>query len=368
LAFTTTTGAGGTSLIGTSGVDTQTVAGSAFPLYLGAQGGRDVIAFTTAPITSLTANLGAANDTASFVAAADVTGSTVNAGLGEDTITLTGDFDTSTLRGGSGDDALTVTVAEDSFVNANAGEDTINVNGDLDGTTILGGADDDTIAVGNIAASDSSRINGNKGDDTITVNVDTTAMASSTIYGGAGDDTINATTSLAAVILSGDNGDDTITGGEAADTLFGGAGDDVIGADDAIGDDVDRFTGGAGDDTFTFLGDTGAGATLAAVTTDIITDFVAADDNVRFATAGAVSLYSTATDYTGALTDGTIYVVSGTITNGVFAQADITAGGFDTAIVYADGAGGGGFEANENSVLLEGVLADTITGSNITFA
>ena len=84
-------------------------------------------------------------------------------------------------------------------------------------------------------------------------------------------------------------------------------------------------------------------------------------------TVGAVNLYSTATNYAGALTNGAIYVVSGTITSGVFKYAAITDGGFDTAIVFGDG-NAGGFEETEDSVLLKGVLANTITGDDIVFA
>ena len=370
MAFTTTTGAGGTSLIGTSGVDVQTVAGSSFPLYLGAQGDKDVIAFTTAPVASFTGKLGDGDDTVSVAAAADFSKSTLDADKGKDTIALTGDFDSSTLRGGEGNDTLTVTEAVGSFVNGNAGKDTITLAGKLDKSTVLGGADADTFTVNDITVKGGSKINGNKGDDTITPSITSTAMSSSTIFGGEGNDTISGIGSSVALILSGDKGADTITGGTAADTLYGGEGKDTISADDAIGATVDIITTGADADTVKFLGNTGGGATVAiGVTTDQITDFTVAEDKVSFATAGAVSLYNKATNYgTSALTDGTIFVISGTISSGVFTYKAITDGGFDTAIVYGDGAANGGFEAAENSVLLKGVLANTITASNIVFA
>jgi len=77
-----------------------------------------------------------------------------------------------------------------------------------------------------------------------------------TITGGDGADTIN-----------GGAGDDTLNGEQGADTINGGAGDDDING--MVG--ADTLTGGAGDDEFIIDGE---------ATSDTITDFTIADDQI----------------------------------------------------------------------------------------
>ena len=64
------------------------------------------------------------------------------------------------------------------------------------------------------------------------------------VVAGAGHDRVDASASLHPVRLYGGAGDDTLTGGAAADVLNGGSGDDLL----ASGADRDRLFGGGGRD------------------------------------------------------------------------------------------------------------------------
>lgn len=89
------------------------------------------------------------------------------------------------------------------------------------------------------------------------------------VYGYGGND-----------MLTGDAGNDKLFGGLGKDKLLGGAGADKLdggsGADTLIGGaGIDTLTGGTGADAFVF-------ATAGATNRDIITDFRAVDDALRF--------------------------------------------------------------------------------------
>jgi hypothetical protein len=89
-----------------------------------------------------------------------------------------------------------------------------------------------------------------------------------------GDVTINLATNINNVLtIETGSGDDTISGGSAADTINGGSGDDSI-TGGAAADDI---TLGAGDDTVVLT---------ATATTDAVQDFNADDDAVALSVAG----------------------------------------------------------------------------------
>ena len=157
--------------------------------------------------------------------------------------------------------------------------------GYVQGNVILGGGDDsatygggfyavftdihlgtgnDTYLTGDPQGYEASRILGDDGNDTIA------AGYAADVVAGAGDDVISLTGAYGTVdggagadridggvggdtltggdgvdIIRGNAGDDQITGGAGNDELAGGAGDDVVRGD--AGDD--QITGGAGNDT-----------------------------------------------------------------------------------------------------------------------
>src|SRR5687768_10334356 len=86
------------------------------------------------------------------------------------------------------------------------------------------------------------------------------------VSAAAGNDKVTVASTVARPCsLLGGAGNDTLTGGAAADTLRGGLGNDVLnggnGADFLYGEGgLDRSNGGAGDDTFKDVG--GAGDTI----------------------------------------------------------------------------------------------------------
>ncbi len=309
MAFTTTAGAAGVSLIGTSGVDVTEFAPSPLvaSIYVGAQEANDVVVVS--------------NDGENLEA---------NMGKGDDTFTFNGDaLEASTVRGNDGDDNINFADTSgliDAFINGNAGDDTIS-SGSIETTTIQGGAGGDTISIGfdtpapvESSSAIDSLVNGNKDDDEITVNGATDAL---TVRGGQGDDTINSSSALGAVEAFGDDGDDAInTNNEFSDTL----------------------TGGDGVDTFTTGSHTIAGEVDSSFTNfDIITDFVAGTSGDTLVFEG-VTLDTLLTEV-GSYAIG--YVIGDTFT--------VSAGGSDMAI----------FSAGDSATVLSGIGSiDVLTANN----
>lgn len=183
---------------------------------------------------------------------------------------------------GEGDDEVSVSESD--------GEVVITVNGvdhvvDPDaGITIRGGSGDDTITLPSDASvrfvldggSDDDRIHGRDGQDDIFG-----STGDDTLEGGDGGDVIDGGDgrdyldgSSGSDILSGGRGNDTVYGGDGLDDVLGGRGRDYLdggndtdtvlgGHDDDIvsgGNDGDRLGGGQGDDVI--YGGTGADEVL----------------------------------------------------------------------------------------------------------
>jgi Ca2+-binding RTX toxin-like protein len=110
------------------------------------------------------------------------------------------------------------------------------------GSTVYGGGGDDIIHGAAHAPSNSaSFLYGDAGNDTI-------MMANSDwAFGGDGDDTLIS--SLDGGHLSGDAGDDVISGGRGSDSILGGDGDDLVYG--SVG--ADTIDGGAGQDVLSFI-------------------------------------------------------------------------------------------------------------------
>ena len=99
---------------------------------------------------------------------------------------------------------------------------------------------------------------------------------SNLIAGGQGADTISGTTN--ADWINGDDGADSISGLAGNDSILGGGGNDTING----GLGVDTLTGGAGNDAFVYNA-TNEGQ-------DVITDFIPANDTIRFLSSAFGSL------------------------------------------------------------------------------
>ena len=185
---------------------------------------------------------------------------TLDAGGGNDTITVNGTGATTTVLGGDGDDAFIVN-ANGAFtltLDGQEGSDSYEINiGALVGPVVI----DDTGTTG----TDTLLVNGTPFDDVITL-TDTTitglggGMPFNLSFSGievlavdakAGDDLVDGSALTISVTIYGGDGDDTLIGGSNDDHLYGQDGDD-----DLIGNlGADYLDGGAGSDGL--LGDMG---------------------------------------------------------------------------------------------------------------
>lgn len=194
------------------------------------------------------------------------TGTTIDAGAGNDTIT--GGAGRDTLYGGAGNDTIyggTGTGGADDLYGGD-GDDKI-YSSDSDGTYTYGGAGNDTVYGGSgfdsVDGGDGNDalygggggdiLTGGQGDDTIDG-----GAGNDVIFGGAGGDSLTGGAGD-DVVLGGD-GNDVVSGGDGADQLFGDGGNDRL----TGGAGADTLTGGAGQDTFAFAQSGGA---------DRVTDF-----------------------------------------------------------------------------------------------
>lgn len=176
----------------------------------------------------------------------DAAGDHVNyyGGLGTgygDTMTYSGTLSRS-FSGGAGWDVLTGGAGDD-FLVGGAGKDKLS-----------GGAGNDVLYIdaqdldtsGTVAVV----VDGGDGFDVLKVNsadgvtVSLASTASEAFYGNDGADTVTAANRLVSVIISGEGGNDDLTGGTNDDILIGGEGNDHL----AGGEGKDQLIGGKGAD------------------------------------------------------------------------------------------------------------------------
>jgi hypothetical protein len=158
---------------------------------------------------------------------------TIRGGDGDDRITvdpnvgyglhIEGGDGSDRIRGGAGRDTIEGGTGRD-YLEGGLGNDTLN--GGWGNDTLYGGQGNDVMEGGN----GNDYVEGGKGNDTM--------------WGGHGND-----------VVSGGRGDDRIAGDDGNDVLYAGAGDDRVwggqGADRAYGGASDRWDGGAGNDQWT---------------------------------------------------------------------------------------------------------------------
>jgi len=382
LAFTTTVGAGGTSLIGTSGVDTTTFAPGtlATAVWIGAQGDTDFVTLQTNQANNYTIYGGGGVDT---ITAAGLRNSILKADDGNDVITInTNALQDSTVSGLEGNDNITIdSNVNGALVNGNNGTDTLNVGTSAALTLsnngkIVGGQGNDTFTVGsagNAVTLTSGLINGQDGDDTITIaNIaNMTFGGGATIFGGQGSDIITQTDNSRSVV-SGDLGADNITTGGGNDTVFGGDGNDRITA--AGG--ADSVIGGSGIDTFASTNATSVASTANTLTAggilatetitfgngvDVITDFSAGSNGDIFSNGNGITLATNLLGQTTTLANNTTYMLSGNFSNGVFTVA---AGNSGSDTLIANGAAATTLNASAGVTILTGVNLSQLVAAN----
>jgi Ca2+-binding RTX toxin-like protein len=204
----------------------------------------------------------------------DVEHVVVNAGAGDDTLTI-GDLTTTAVTavnldlGAGGTDAVTV--------NGRNTSDNIAISSGALGTVGVQGLSY-TLGITSAALPDTLTVNGNDGDDTIKSNVGVEATIAVTMNGNSGNDTLTGDGTL-----NGNDGDDILVGGAGIDTLNGGDGNDTLTGNGG----VDAFDGGNGYDTIVEARD----ANFTLTNTTLIvgaegTDTVANVENARL-TGGA---------------------------------------------------------------------------------
>ncbi|MGW5861506.1 calcium-binding protein [Streptomyces sp. NPDC055239] len=178
---------------------------------------------TQDPYATLKLALGDRDDTVAYDNATDQTYYFASADLGDgkDTWTRTGSVDGNSVKGGAGDDNLTVGVA--GVVSGGDGKDTIRAGA---GSIAQGGNDNDTI----YSDGDDSAVDGGAGDDVIQG-----GAGRQNLSGGDGNDTIRGAAGGDYIyggkgndVLYGDSGNDTIYGNSGDDELYGGTGTDTL--------------------------------------------------------------------------------------------------------------------------------------------
>ena len=306
MAFSTIQGSGAApdSFVGTSGVDSILLQNVRKSVFVNGQGSSDLIEYSnfTGLVSGYTLKGGQGIDTIEGVP--NISLSLINGNKDDDSILVTG-VSQSSIFGGQGVDQITAnSFVSGSIINGNVDKDLINVSGvvtassifggqgldeinivgDLIDTVVQGDKDNDTIRVTGTFLN--ATINGNDGNDVI--NITASSFSNSTVYGGEGGDVINASTTVVTdVYLSGDAGNDALTGGAGADVIEGG-------------DGIDVMTGGTGNDSFlyTSVAQTGTVATAGGAGNDLITDFTSgagvtvADSIKGFGVAGNATTYT----------------------------------------------------------------------------
>jgi Ca2+-binding RTX toxin-like protein len=222
-----TGGSGADTLNGGAGNDTITYNGSAVLIA----GGADIDTLLVSGAATI--NLSSADQ--SFGDTAVVTGfENVNASGSSIAVSLLGDGNANVLTGGLAADTLVGGAGADTL-SGGAGNNIITYDGS--DVSIAGGADIDTLLVNGAA----------------TINLSLADQSSGDAANTSGFENVNASGSIAAVSLTGNNSVNVLTGGSANDTLNGGGGNDAIDGGGGTGDTA-VFSGAFTNYTITLSG------------------------------------------------------------------------------------------------------------------
>ena len=257
---------------GESGNDTIDFMKNFLSLTLDAGDGADRVNFFSDPIGTITATGGAGND--SFYGNGHQFYGTINGGIGDDYFAGFGNHGDwkVTLAGGTGNDTYLIDPAAPPTIieAAGAGTDTIIL---LYAAPYTAPANIENVIVqGSVPPPPPPPSNTITGDNLD--NVLSGGSAADSIYGLGGNDVLRGY--AGNDLLDGGTGNDRLFGGIGADKLYGGDGADLLRGDAGR----DEMWGGAGADGFIFDDANFGGATTS--TCDIIHDFSAVQgDKIR---------------------------------------------------------------------------------------
>ncbi len=234
--------------------------------------------------------------------------------------------------------------------NSSSGTTAINLTGNALKQSITGNDGDNVLNTGGGGAADA--MFGNGGNDTYIVN-----NSADTISEIAGDGTADRIQAAVSYILNSaadiefvettnavGTGSINLTGSSIGQTLTGNAGANVL--DGKLGNDT--LVGGAGNDTFAFS------TTGGATNTDVITGFVALDDQIELNTA----VFTTLTTISGAVNS------FGQLNAAAFAaNVSGVATSADTRIIYNTSTGALSYDSNGSAVGGTVFQIATLTGA-----
>jgi Ca2+-binding RTX toxin-like protein len=202
----------------------------------------------------------------------------IDAGDGDDVVTIQSLADPATVTGGAGDDTLDASTALTAVTyDGGAGHDSMTggdgndrVTGGTGNDVLRGGAGNDVMSAG----PGNDTVDGDGGADTIVeaadadfilsdsslggLGVDSLAeIEQASLTGGAGNNTIDASAFSGSTTLFGLGGNDSLAGGLGVDSLVGGPGNDTLSG--SLSNDIliggignDSLDGGGGNDTADF--------------------------------------------------------------------------------------------------------------------
>ncbi|MBX5236955.1 M10 family metallopeptidase C-terminal domain-containing protein [Rhizobium sp. NLR22b] len=397
-------GGGADRLIGGVGDDTYIVDNAGDLVTENANEGIDTVR-TTLSAHTLAANVENLTyiGTAAFTGAGNLLDNVITGGVAADKLigaagndTLIGGAGSDTMLGGIGDDIYVVDIATDVVIeNVNEGTDTVRTalasytlgnnvenltytgsasftgTGNALDNTIIGGAFNDTLN----GAAGADTLIGGAGNDTYIVD-----NAGDIVTEAADEGTDTVRTNLASYTLAanvenlsfagtgpfagtGNNLDNSITGGAAADTLSGDAGNDTLNG----GAGTDSLIGGAGDDTY-IVDNVGDSVTEAAnegtdtVRTTLASYTLGGDvENLTYIGIGTVAFAGTGNDL-----DNTILGGAGADTLDGKAGADSLIGGAGNDTYLVDDVGDVVTEGlNAGTDLIKTALSSYTLGNNV---